>query len=436
MVAPFTLDALRGASPSTTPGGPAGDGRNGARSHRRKRSRRRIVVLGLLALLLVAASVFVGVRLRAPDPAPTVTAVLREPVHVPTRAVTLPWPTTGQAAVAVPAIGIDVASGPEQSAPVASLTKLMTAYVVLHDHPLALDAPGPTMTVTQADVDDYNHDTVNDDSNAQVTVGEQLTEAQVLTGLLVHSADNYADLVATWDAGSEAAFVAKMNAAAAALGMAHSHFADPSGVDPGSMSTASDILKVAEPDMTDPAFASMVDRTSVTLPVAGTISTFTPLIGVQGVIGVKSGFTSQAGGGDVLAVKRTVNGIPTLLLAAVIGQQGPQVLAQASFHGLALVNALVPYIGTTTVIHQGDLVAHVNEAGQTVDATAASSVRMATWPGVTVTRTFHPTHGLTDKAHRGARAGTIVVHLGDQRVVVPVSLQQDVPHPTLLQRLF
>ena len=141
-----------------------------------------------------------------------VTPVLARTVARPRRAVTLPWPATGQGAIAVPAIGVSVASGPEQPAPVASLTKLMTAYVVLHDHPLAPHEPGPTITVTQADVDDYDNDTVDDDANAQVTLDERLTEQQVMSGLLVHSADNYADLLARWDAGSIPAFVAKMNA--------------------------------------------------------------------------------------------------------------------------------------------------------------------------------------------------------------------------------
>ena len=213
----------------------------------------------------MAAGAFVGVRLASPEPAPAVTPALTRSVHVPARSVTLPWPTTGQGAIAIPSIGVNVASGPEQAAPVASLTKLMTAYVVLHDHPVAPGQPGPTITVSQADVDDYNNDTVDDDSNAQVTLNEQITEAEVLGGLLVHSADNYADLLATWDAGSMPAFVAKMNAAAARLGMDHSHFADASGVDPGSQSTASDMLKVAALDMANPTFASMVKMSSVTL---------------------------------------------------------------------------------------------------------------------------------------------------------------------------
>ena len=137
----------------------------------------------------------------------------------------------------------------------ASLTKLVTAYVVLHDHPIARGPARPIITITQADVDDYDNATVDDDSNAAVTVNEQISEADVLGGLLVHSADNYADLLATWDAGSIPAFVAKMNATAARLGMDHSHFADASGVNPGSESTASDLLKVAGLDMAIPTFA-------------------------------------------------------------------------------------------------------------------------------------------------------------------------------------
>jgi serine-type D-Ala-D-Ala carboxypeptidase (penicillin-binding protein 5/6) len=435
IVAPFRLDSLHEpAAAAPTP--PSRERRRHAhRSHRRRR-RRWWILLVAVAVLLAAAGAFVGVRLSRPDPAPTVTAALPRSVSVPAAAVSLPWPATGQGAVAVPAVGMDVASGPEQPVSVASLTKLMTAYVVLHDHPLAPGQPGPTITVTQADVNDYELDTVSDNSNAMVAVGEQLTEEQVLGGMLVHSADNFADLLARWDAGSIPAFVAKMNATAARLGMTKSHFADPSGVDPGSQSTASDLLKVAAPDMADPTFAAMVKMSAVTLPLAGTISTYTPLLGLAGVIGVKSGFTTAAGGCDVLGVERTVHGRSVLLLAAVTGQEGPDVLALAGLHGLALVNALGPLIGSTPVLAPHSVVAHVTEAGTAVAASTAASVSMLTWPGVTVSRVFRPVHDLTDAARRGDRVGTVVVTLGGQRDAVPVRLDRDVPHPSLVQKVF
>jgi D-alanyl-D-alanine carboxypeptidase (penicillin-binding protein 5/6) len=394
------------------------------------------VPIVVVVVLLLGAGAFAGIRLREAAPDPVLTAVQLQSVDVPSKVVPLPFPTTGQGAVSIPSVGVEEASADQKPVPVASLTKLMTAYIVLHDHPLAVKEPGPSITATQADVDDFETDAVSDDANAQVTLGEQLTEQQVLGGLLVHSADNYADLLARWDAGSIPAFVAKMNTTAAALGMQQTHFADPSGISNQSVSTAGDILKVAAPDMADPVVASIVDNSSVTLPVAGTLATYTPLLGLQGIIGVKSGYTDAAGGCDVVAVIRPVHGHPTLLLSAVTGQTGAFALAQAGLHGLALVNAVQPLIGTSTVLGDGVVAARAAAAGSSVAARAGASVSMLTWPGAHATRVFHPVRHLSAQARRGALAGHVVVTLGTQRVVVPVYLTGDVPQRSLLQRLF
>ena len=211
-----------------------------------------------------------------------VTDTMAPTVHVASSPVALPWPATGQAAVAVPSVGIEVSSGPETPVPIASLTKMMTAYIILHDHPVLVGQNGPAITMGQPDVDDFDNDTVEDEANAQVAVGEVLTERQLLEGLLVHSANNFADTLASWDAGSMAAFVAKMNSTAAQLGMVDTHYADASGFDQDSQSTAGDLLKVAAQDMENPTFVGIVRMSSVTLPVAGTISTYTPLLGLRG----------------------------------------------------------------------------------------------------------------------------------------------------------
>jgi len=267
-------------------------------------------------VLVLLAVIFVVVRLSAAVPNATIKTALSSTLKVGGRPVSMPWSPVGESAVAVPSVGIDVPSGPEHSVPIASLTKMMTAYVVLHDHPLAVGQDGPKITINQAELNDYDSDTVNDEANAQVNLGEVLTERELLGGMLVHSANNYADTLAMWDAGSIPAFVSKMNKTAAQLGMDHTHYADPSGFNQASQSTPADLLKVAAPDMANPVFAGFVKMPSITLPVAGTISTYTPLLGVQGVIGVKSGFTTQAGGCDVLAVVRPVHGLPVLVLSA------------------------------------------------------------------------------------------------------------------------
>jgi D-alanyl-D-alanine carboxypeptidase (penicillin-binding protein 5/6) len=438
MLAPFQLDALVAPAPASAPAAAETDGRRRHARAKKRWSRKRTVVLLVVIIVLLAAG-FVVVRLRAPEPRATASPVLHPHVQVAAAPVTLPWPATGQAAISVPAIGVAQASGVEQPVPVASLTKMMTGYVILRDHPLAPGQDGPSVTITPTDVTDYDLDTTEDQANALVSVGEILTERQLLSGLLIHSANNFADTLARWDAGSIPAFVVKMNAMAAQLGMHNTHYADASGFDNASQSTASDSLKVAAVDMDNPTFAAIVRMTSVTLPVAGTISTYTPLIGLQGVIGVKSGFTSMAGGCDVLALVRSVHGLPVLILSAVTGQLGAgqaNVLALAGLQAYALANAVGPKIGATSAVPAGTLVANVTSAGHTVPARATSSVSVLTWPGVRITRAFAFAPHVRAGARKGARIGTVAVSLGTQHLTVPVVLGQDLPEATLLQRVF
>jgi D-alanyl-D-alanine carboxypeptidase (penicillin-binding protein 5/6) len=408
------------------------------RGRGRGRGRRWVVVALVVTLVLVLAVVgaFAAVRLHEPNPVATVSTDMPTAFKVPAAPVALPWPTTGQSAIAVPSIGVNVTSGPETPVPIASLTKMMTAYIILHDHPLAPSQNGPTVVMTATDVADFENDTVEDEANAQVNLGEALTERQLLEGLLVHSANNLADTLARWDAGSIAAFVAKMNRTAVALGMDHTHYDDPSGFDQGSQSTAGDLLKVAAPDMENPTFAGIVRMSSVTLPVAGTISSYTPLLGFEGVIGVKSGFTTAAGGCDVLAITRVVHGEPVLVLAAVTGQTGLNVLGIAGFIALNLADHASATIDATPVIRAGEVVAHVSVAGHRAAAAANVNADLLTWPGVQAKRILVDGKPISAGSKKGTRIGSMVVVLGRQRVVIPVSLRAALPKPTMLQRLF
>jgi serine-type D-Ala-D-Ala carboxypeptidase (penicillin-binding protein 5/6) len=433
MVAPFRLH-------SPEEGERGGEARTAQpRSLRRRRSRRRsrlLAVSAVILIVLVALAVGAAVRLRASAPVASVTATMAPSIRVASAPVVMPWPAMGQSAVAVPAIGIHLTSGPEEPVPIASLTKMMTAYVVLHDHPLGPGQDGPGITMTQTDVGYFDDDTVDDEANAQVAAGEVLTERQLLEGLLVHSANNYADSLARWDAGGIPAFVDKMNRFAGVLGMDHTHYADPSGFDQASVSTAGDLLKVAAPDMADATFADIVRMPAVTLPVAGTISTYTPLLGVDGVIGVKSGFTTAAGGCDVVAVDREVSGHSVLILGAVTGQNGPNVLATAALMALNLADHAYATIGSSPLVRAGEIVARVSAAGKTVVARAGSTADVLSWPGVTAERVLVDERTIRAGAEKGTIIGSVVVLLGEQRDVIPVVLSRHLPEPTVFQRLF
>ena len=165
-----------------------------------------------------------------------------------------------------------IQAGPNQhAAAIASVAKVMTAYLVLRDHPLRLGEDGPTITLTDADVADTDRRRGQEESVVSIAAGEQLTERQALQALLLPSANNIAAVLARWDAGSVGRFVARMNATARSLGMTHTRYTDPSGYDDATVSTAADQVRIVDRAMRLPVFASIVATPSATLPVAGTV---------------------------------------------------------------------------------------------------------------------------------------------------------------------
>jgi D-alanyl-D-alanine carboxypeptidase (penicillin-binding protein 5/6) len=233
----------------------------------------------------------------------------------------LPWPKIGQAAIEVEGVGMMGTSGnTSKSVPIASVAKTMTAFLILADHPLSDGAAGPTITVSPAEAGAYAGELADGQSLVKVTSGEQVSERDALEALMLASADNVAKILARWDSGSVDAFVTKMNKAAAKLGMTHTKYTDPSGLDPSTVSTATDQIKLARTALQNASFQSLVGERTATVPVQGVIKNFNGLLGRIGVIGVKTGSTSQAGGCLLFAATVSVGGRNVLIIGAVLGQ--------------------------------------------------------------------------------------------------------------------
>ena len=231
------------------------------------------------------------------------------------------WPAYGQAAVQVGQS--QVQAGPNQhAAAIASVAKVMTAYVVLRDHPLRPGEDGPAITLTDADVADTDRRRGQEESVVSIAAGEQLTEREALQALLLPSANNIAAVLARWDAGSEDRFVARMNATARSLGMTHTRYTDPSGYDDATVSTAADQVRLVDRAMRLPVFASIVATPSATLPVAGTVHNTNRLLGHNGFVGVKTGSTAAAGGCFAFRAIRWIDGKRTTITGVVLGQPG------------------------------------------------------------------------------------------------------------------
>ncbi len=279
--------------------------------------------MALLLVVVVFAGLVAAQRIDRPLPQPTVKAGRLTSSVVHGSALVPPWPASGQAAVAIPALGYAEQSGLEQPVPIASLTKMTAAVVVLRDHPVPLGSSGPTVTITPDEATQFDVDLSDDETNIPLQAGESLTELQLLEALLNQSADDAAYTLAVWDAGSQPAFVAKMNALATSLGAVHSNYVDASGFDPHSVSTAADTLRIAAAGMAIPTFASVAGMATVNLPGVGTVHNIVKSIGTDGIVGVKSGYTSQASGCMVLARFRSVDGRSVLVLASALGQLEP-----------------------------------------------------------------------------------------------------------------
>src|SRR4029453_19289117 len=94
------------------------------------------------------------------------------------------WPADGQAAIRIGQWQVH-ASPNQHAAAIASVAKVMTAYLVLSDHPLRLGQDGPTVTLTDADVADTDRRRRQHESVVSIAAGEQLTEWQALEALML-----------------------------------------------------------------------------------------------------------------------------------------------------------------------------------------------------------------------------------------------------------
>jgi D-alanyl-D-alanine carboxypeptidase (penicillin-binding protein 5/6) len=271
------------------------------------------------------------------------------------------WPEAKEAAVTVRGLAAAWSTAQQPVVPIASVTKIMTAYLVLRDHPLAGDEQGPSITVTQADFQTYQSDVANGDSNAAVAPGEKLTEREALEALLLPSADNIAMMLANWDADSRTAFVAKMNARAKSLGMKDTTYTDPSGLAADTVSTARDQLILVRKAMTIPAFASIVAMPSAEIPVAGTVRNYAHVVGTDGIIGVKTGSDTAAQACWAFAARRLIAGQERVVYGVVLGAplDPASPVANALDAGVSLADQAHKMFQQLTVLPAGTVVARI-----------------------------------------------------------------------------
>ena len=323
--------------------------------------------------------------------------------------------------------------------PIASITKLTNAYVTLHVLPLTPTQTGPSYVVSQADVTLYHQDLKTGQSCIKVADGEVLTERQLLDGMLVHSANNFASMLGRLVAGSDDAMVTLMNDTAHTLGMTASSYVDVTGLDPASRSNAVDVLHVSMRLMHNPTFTEIVRQTSIVLPVAGLVPTFTPYLGKPGVVGIKTGSTHDALGCMSMAFDASDAGRTVQIIDVVLGQSssipGRDLVAAAGHSALVLASAAAHQLGSWRVTTAHSTVGSIGWPASGVPVVAGSTIEVPTFDGVAARSTVTERPWSANSVMRGQLLATVVVTSGTYRQMSRLTAAGTLTRPTLWQRL-
>ncbi|WP_079189077.1 D-alanyl-D-alanine carboxypeptidase family protein [Streptomyces kebangsaanensis] len=396
---------------------------------------RRVKIWTPLVVLL--AIVFAIVQAVRPLPAPTLALSAEETYTFDGDQVKLPWPDEGQGWMDVDGVGTMDHFGEQKPVPIASVTKTMTAYIILRDHPLKPGEEGPKIEIDPTAEKEAGYHKEGESTLDNVKAGEFLTEKQALSAVMIPSANNIARLLARWDAGSEEAFVKKMNDTARELGMTNTTYTDPSGLNKTTVSTAGDQVKLGIAAMRIPAMVDITSAASWTDPKGKYWSNFNQLPFTIGAIGIKTGSTTAAGGNLLFAARKEVGGRTVTIVGAILGQYKAQSI-------LDLVNAVsktallaaqdVPT--SAKILKKGDVVGYVDDQlGGHTPVVVTEDVTAVGWAGLEVKLSL-AAKDVPSVGKAGDEVGTLTVGDGeDGAVKVPVALQEDLAEPGFTARL-
>ncbi|WP_445270738.1 serine hydrolase [Streptomyces sp. DSM 41634] len=393
-------------------------------------------------ILLVLAGAYVAAQMLRPLPAPQM--VSTETTRTVDGQFSVPWPAKGQGAVLLSGSGEVGTFGEQKPVPTASVAKVMTAYVILKGHPLRMADPGPDITVDAKTVSDGKAE--NESRIVGLTAGQKFSQQDMLKMLMIPSGNNVARMLARWDTGtdSEAAFVAKMNAAAKELGMTNTTYTDPSGLDAGTVSTAADQLKLAEAVMKDEVFRSIV-----ALPNAPIKGLSTPLDNNNDLLnssirGIKTGSSTPAGGALMWAAYKTVDNKDQLILGTLMDQHvdGPDLnggnsLILVQDNSKKIIEAVRGALASAPVIRKGQQVGYLDDGlGGRMPLVATKDLKVIGVPGQQLKLSLTPgASPLPHTAKAGTEVATLTVGEGDGAKSVPVAVEKDMAEPSFGTRM-
>ncbi|MFE2733571.1 D-alanyl-D-alanine carboxypeptidase [Streptomyces sp. NPDC059349] len=399
---------------------------------------RRVKIWTPIVLLL--AVVFAVVQAVRPLPAPTLALTAKSTFAFDGDKVSLPWPAEGQGSMDVSGIGSMDRFGEQKPVPIGSVAKAMTAYVVLKDHPLQPGKDGPSIDVDAKAEKEGGYDSEGESTLNTVKEGDKLSQKDALSAIMIPSANNVARLLARWDAGSEEAFVKKMNATAKDLGMTGTTYTDPSGLKETTVSTAQDQVKLGNELVKIQALMDITKLPTWKDPSGKTWQNYNRLVPYNNAVGVKTGSTTKAGGNLLFAATKDAGGETVTVVGAILGQHRAPIIDTVNAVSKTAMLAAQDAVKASAILKKGDVVGYVDDGlgGQT-PVVVTKNVSAVGWAGLTVK--LELADGAKGAAiPHSAKAGTQVgvLKVGDGSggaVTVPVALQKDMAEPGFGEKL-
>lgn len=350
----------------------------------------------------------------------------------------LTWPTS-QAAAGVVGTDILETSGNQQQVPLASTAKILTALLVLEKYPLLPDETGPKILITEADVQNYRNYLAKDGSVIPVRAGDELTQYQMLQALMLPSANNIADKLAIWSYGSLENYAIAAHKYLESKGINNTQVgADASGLSPDTKGTSEDLVKIGTLAMENPVLASIVAQPEVqNFPLGGktgTIKNVNFLLGTQGIIGLKTGNSDEAGGAFVSASKTIIDDQPVIIVTAVSGAKD---LVTAMRQSLPIVSSAQQKFTAVTVVKAGQKVGIYKQPwGGEIPAITKERIDISAWKGSTIPAKI-TLRNIEAKTYNEKPAGLVVVSSKAPKVTeqTPVILQSKPTMPSIWWKL-
>jgi D-alanyl-D-alanine carboxypeptidase (penicillin-binding protein 5/6) len=389
-----------------------------------KKKRRSAKLRLVLLFVVVAYSISILVQ-----PLPSVSATTSTIPPLQAKNIPIAWPSQGQAAVGAVGYGVLETHGEQTALPTASVAKVMTALAVLKQKPLKVGEQGPTITITAEDVNYYQKVISEDGSNVPIIEGEEITEYEALQALLLPSANNMAYTLARWSYGSEKDYIKYVNNFSKSLGMNNTTFDDASGFSSRTTSTSEDLARLAVNAMDNPVIAEIAAQRQATIPVAGTIYNVNMLLGRNGIVGVKTGNTEQAGGCFMAAAERIIGGQKIIAVSVVMGSD---TLSDALRSSVPLVTSVLDGFEHVTLVKAGQSVgSYTVPWGSRVDVKAKQDVNGVVWRGYPIVPNIALNSITSVKAAIPAQTevGAVRATFGRTEVVSPALLAEPITSP-------